>query len=213
MSARPSTTGPYAPPPMIEVLTPGKVGRARLSYVTVTPEAAADENRYYRRDRFMWIKPGTYARLHTGDTLQMSDTPMERMTNADVLRKAHGDALIFGLGIGMLPVTLLSPQRPLTCAIRSLTVVELDPDVLALVGPQMPADGRLTLVQGDAFAWEPPEGARYDAIYADIWPRIVPENLPEMRRIRERYRPYLNPDNPRAFIDAWCEGIIKRRLR
>ena len=48
-----------------------------------------------------YVPPGRYARLFVNGTMFMSDTPMERNTNYAVVRNAHGNVLIAGLGIGL----------------------------------------------------------------------------------------------------------------
>jgi len=48
------------------------------------------------------IPCGKYIRLRHGIEVVMSDTDMEKRTNARFVANAHGNVLIGGLGIGMI---------------------------------------------------------------------------------------------------------------
>jgi hypothetical protein len=209
-------SSPFLPPSMTEIIPPGERGTAKIVHMTVDQEAVNLYNYkmlMMRSAPWMMMQPGTYAKLIVeGVGIMMSDTKMERLTNAEVLRDANGHVLIGGLGIGMLPVTLLRPDRPENRAVKSVTVVELNPDVVELVAPHI-VDPRLTIAQGDVFEWVPPDGVLYDTIYMDIWPQISTENLPEMRKLHRRYKRYLNDANPRSFMTSWVFDKVQREAR
>lgn len=135
-------------------------------------------------------RPGTYTRLvHEQHGLVMSDTDAEVRDHFEARHAAHGRVLVTGLGLGMVLQMLL--RKP---EVEHVTVVEIDPDIIALVGPhyQEMFGERLTIVQGDAWTWTPPEGAHYDYAWHDIWPDLCEDNLPEMTKLHRRYRKYVD---------------------
>ncbi len=131
------------------------------------------------------IVPGRYTRLWYDDEIVMSDTPTEMREHLPIARAAHGRVLMGGLGLGMVVAACLDKPD-----VEHVTVVELAPEVIELVADHELAryGSRLTVVQADAFAWEPPPEAHYAAIWHDIWPVVSPENLLPMRQLREKYR-------------------------
>jgi len=133
------------------------------------------------------ITPGTYTRLMRGRTVVMSDTESEQHDHAFVYYRAAGRVLIHGLGLGMfLGAVLRKPE------VTHVTVVEIDADVIALVGPHYEAmakaEGKaLEIIHADALTWVPPKGARWDVVWHDIWDNICADNLPSMQRLHRRY--------------------------
>jgi hypothetical protein len=81
--------------------------------------------------------------------------------------------VVLGLGMGWCAANVaLNP------AVQHVTVVEQDPDVIALVEglgifDQLPegARAKIELVRGDALDWRP--GERVDSLQADIWAKFV----------------------------------------
>lgn len=128
------------------------------------------------------IRPGTYTRLSRGGTTVMSDVPAEKRDHVAFVRVARGDVLINGLGLGMvLQAVLLKPE------VLSVTVVEKSADVIALVGDVYRNDPRLTIVEADAYTFQPPKGVRYGAVWHDIWDDICSDNLKGMGRLHRKY--------------------------
>lgn len=201
-------------PSMAKVLAPGQIGTAQVEHFTVTRQDADFHNLRCRingrhQDE---IEPGEYVRLGIRGELVMSDTPMERRTHAMFYAAyARGDVLIGGLGLGM--IALAVARKP---GVASLTVVESNPDVIALVGPSIrsraPKGVRLTIEEGDVFTWSPPtvnkRYRRYDAIWLDIWPDVCGDDLAEHRRLRRRYRRWLRKD---GRIGSWRYGELLSR--
>lgn len=202
-------------PWMRHLIPEGAQGTARVSHFEITEDAARWENMRYSINRQLWlmrIEAGQYVRLHADGDLQMSDTQMERRTNCDILRDANGNVLIGGLGIGMLPATLLMVERRPGREVRSVTIVERNPDVIALVEPHI-RDPRLTVIEGDVFDWKPEKGQRFDAIYMDIWPGMSTDNLDDMARLHRRFSPYVNRENPLALLTSWLVDHLRRERR
>jgi 16S rRNA A1518/A1519 N6-dimethyltransferase RsmA/KsgA/DIM1 with predicted DNA glycosylase/AP lyase activity len=166
---------------------------------------------------------GTYTRLFVrsspekGWTLIMSDTPYEIRAGRWFTNTATGDVLIIGLGIG---ATLIPVLRKNT--VRSVTVIEKNPDVIALVEENLrnalAAEGekahrKLEVIPADGFTWRAPRGVLYDTIWLDIWPEICQSNLPEITKLKRRYARRLNRHyNKNSWMGAWEEHYL-RRLR
>lgn len=145
------------------------------------------------------IKPGTYTRLkHHGDVI-MSDTPSEKIDHVAFVRWAAGGVLVNGLGLGMVIEACL--RKP---SVESVTVVEISPDVIKLVGPTLTAKwgDRLAIVQGDALTVKWPKGTRWHSVWHDIWPTISASNWPDMKTLHRRY------GGRCANQDSWCRDIV-----
>jgi spermidine synthase len=185
---------------MAPIVPPGTVGRATVDHFTITGK----EFLGFRRDAY--IIPGTYARLLVNGETMMSDTQMEQRTNADALRAAHGDVLIAGLGLGMLLYPLL--RKP---EVRSVRVLEVSPDVIALIIPHL-AHPKLVIEQTDARTWTAPKGATFNTIWLDIWGCCSTDELDDMRTLRRRYRKWLVKGGT-GWLDSWWWDELRERYR
>ncbi len=148
-----------------------------LSLMMSNFRAARDGNAY------AMINPGTYKRLrHEKRGCVMSNTDMEIYTNYDAYRLATGRVLVNGLGLGMLLEGILS--KPDVTYVR---VIEIDKDVIELVGPHFTKDPRVEIVCADAYEYRPKVGERFDYAWHDIWDSITEDNLPLMAKLGRRY--------------------------
>lgn len=127
-------------------------------------------------------KPGTYTRLvHERRGVVMSDTTAERRDHYPFVMKAKGHCLINGLGLGMcLAAALNKPE------VESVTVVEIDEDVIRLVGPAY-KDERVKIIHSSAFEYKPEKDVRFGAVWHDIWDSICEDNLSEMATLHRKY--------------------------
>lgn len=135
---------------------------------------------------------GTFTKLIHGDTLWMSDTDAECRDHFEPYRRAklldgRGRVLINGLGLGVLLGAILRLG-----SVREIDVVELNPDIHALVGPwylaraaEAGVDLRLHL--DDAFTIQWPKHTRWDVVWHDIWPTICVDDLAEHARLNRKY--------------------------
>jgi hypothetical protein len=147
-----------------------------------------------------YVSPGTYTQLvHARRGVVMSDTPDEQRDHYMAVRNADGHVLINGLGIGMVLAAVLKKPE-----VRRVTVVEIDPDVVALVGPAYATDQRVEIVTSSAFDYEPPKGVRYGAVWHDIWDTICGDNLPEMTTLKRKY------GRRTDWQGCWGEDICRR---
>jgi spermidine synthase len=101
---------------------------------------------------------GDDGRWHTW----MVDDPL----HLDGMREAVADLpdgriLVAGLGLGLMLHHMAAQPR-----FTAITVVELNADVIALVRPTLPVDPRVTIVEGDYYAYI------HTASCAD-WPRVT----------------------------------------
>ncbi len=135
--------------------------------------------------------PGTYTGLYRGNQLWMSDTPDEKLDLMPCLRAVVQEraerVLVNGLGLGMVVSALFAIE-----SVRHVDAVEIDPAVVALVGPhyeQMAREtGRTFAVHcADAYTVKWPAGTRWDCIWHDIWRDICSDNLKGMEKLHRRY--------------------------
>lgn len=185
-------------PQMATILPVGKIGIAEIQHFTVDEQAAKwmRLRQAVKGPMEMATAVGEYAKLLIRGDLVMSDTDMEWSECQEAVRKARGDVLVAGLGLGMVVHAMLTKPE-----VKTLTVLEIEPDVIALVGPSI-RDPRVKLVQADACQWQPPKGTRWHTIWLDIWPDLCTDNVTEMKRLRSRYGCRLRKN---GWIGCWSE--------
>ena len=171
----------------------GKRGPWRISTLTPTEEDVLLMNLRYVRDgkAYLCCPPGTYRRLtHETRGVIMSNTPMEINTAQAAIRDARGNVFVSGLGLGMVVEAML--RKP---EVLSVVVAELDHNVMSLVGPtvsRIAAEHGKPLVVNrcDVEAYTPAADERFDYAWHDIWDQIDDDNLPQMARIMDKFRPF-----------------------
>ncbi|HEX6377088.1 MAG TPA: hypothetical protein VFZ91_15360 [Allosphingosinicella sp.] len=117
----------------------------------------------------------------------MSMTPFEFESQETGVRLARGHVLVFGLGMGWAAAACAANP-----AVAAVTVVEKDPEVLALHGEldlfaQLPEGARdkLRLVEGDAHCYAPDRPV--DLMMPDIWlPLVSDSRVDEVRAMQDR---------------------------
>lgn len=116
----------------------------------------------------------------------MSLTPHELESQEPGCMFGRGHTVIMGLGMGWIALNVaLNP------AVRRVTVIELDPEVIDLfnaanVVNQVPADIRekINILRADALEWQPREPV--DFLFADIWRTLgESETLEHVRRMQQ----------------------------
>lgn len=93
----------------------------------------------------------------------MSDSYDEAEKHQEFFQKAKGDILIAGLGLGMCHKPLMEKQD-----VKSVTIVEVNEDVIDLVWEHCPKDERFKLIHDDILEWDVPKGKKYDLGWFDI---------------------------------------------
>lgn len=122
-----------------------------------------------------------------GRHIWMSDTRAEILEHKPLIdwlwwtESMPGAVLINGLGLGVAVHAALAHR-----GVTHVDVVERDPDIVALIGPHLPAD-KVTVHLADAFDITWPAAQRWKAAWHDIWPTICDLNLPEMRVLHRKY--------------------------
>lgn len=186
---------------MAEILEDRKVGDFELSHFEI------EKNNMYAI--LHGIPCGKFIRLMRGGSVVMSDTEMEKRTNAAFVRNAHGKVLIGGLGIGLI---LLAVQDK--ADVEKITVIEKNREVIDIVADQLPLNEKVKIVNADVFEYMPEE--KYNTIYMDIWDYIN-ENVyrEQMKPLISRYRRYLvpNTEDENRYIDCWCKHQAKNGIR
>jgi hypothetical protein len=187
------------PKTMTRFLPPGKIGVAEVTHFTLSEDEARFGNlrAMIHGDQDALVSPGRYVMLKINGKLVMTDTAMERRTNRRFVNKAQGRVLVAGLGIGLILHPLAAKPE-----VTEVLVIEKEPDVVALVGPTLPANvqAKILLGIGDIFTWRPTRGTLFDTIYFDIWPDISADNLVEIRQLKQAFRRYLSPG---GWMGAW----------
>lgn len=144
----------------------GALGRARFGVWHVdgaeAAEAAAGQASWAPWADDHPLPEGDHTVLLIDGAFSMADAPFVLRNYGPFLESAHGDVLLTGLGLGCLVRGLLT--RP---AVRSVTVLELLPEVIALIGPHH-RDPRVDLIQADALEWRPRPGRRFDSAMLDL---------------------------------------------
>ena len=128
----------------------------------------------------------------------MTDTPAEANTINPCAKKAHGNVLTFGLGIGyFVYMALLNPN------VDSVTIVERSPSVINMFKkyllPQFPNDKKIEIIEGDAFDYFNKEFLnKFDYTFVDIW-KSSDDGFEIIQKMLEKYLP------PLETIDFWIE--------
>ena len=183
---------------MAEILRPCKVGSAEIDIFEVDEKASSST--IFRS----YVPAGKYARLKINGHTIMSDTPMEWRTNRECIYHANGDVLIGGLGIGMIIMAIQDKD-----CVKSITVIEKNPDVIAAVKDQLPLNDKVRVIEGDVYTYVPDR--KYDCVYMDIWGDISEELYPQMVKLKRKYGHYLKPlsESPNRFNLCWAEYNAK----
>ncbi len=132
--------------------------------------------------------------LRSGKTW-MSDTPAEYYAMWELTARSIGpNVLVGGLGLGVLGHILAAQP-----SIESVTVVELEPDVVALVQKYLPP--KVKVIIGDFLVKAPELGQRqhFNTVIADIWERFDDAEFGIVRKCQEM----MEKDVPQARRVYW----------
>lgn len=185
---------------LCEKIAEGKKGNVEIVHFEINEEQAKNFNFkcVISGDIFGQLKAGKYVKLLIDDEVVMSDTTMEKMTNANFIYNAYGDVLIAGLGLGLIINPLLEKEE-----VTSITIIEKNQNVIDLVGPYY-NNPKINIINGDIFTWKPPKGKKWDTIYFDIWSDRCSDNIKEMKTLHRRFGKRVNRENgKRGYINSW----------
>ena len=143
--------------------------------------------------------------LYQHNEVWMLDVPSEAETIDPIAKKAHGNVLTFGLGIGYFPFMAM-----LNSNVKSITVIEKSKSVIELFNqslkPQFPNNVPLTIIEGDAFDyWNEDVLNQYDSVFVDIW-KSNDDGLALIEKLLESYLP--DYDKVDFWIETSCLEII-----
>lgn len=96
--------------------------------------------------------------LGNGDI--MCNSKLEKRHNIEFLRKAKGDVLTTGLGMGFILVPLINKPE-----VTSIDVVELQQEVIDLVAPMLPLNDKVKIIKSNIMDFVPTHD--YDCMYFD----------------------------------------------
>ncbi len=153
----------------------------------------------------------TMARLHLQDSAQeivMEDSRQELRRHLPIWLAAHGRVLLTGLGLGCVVRGLLA-----NAAVEHIDVLESDPVIVALIGPEFQREPRVRIHKADAFEWPIPAHAEWDYAWHDIWTEDGSSALNfEHARLLERFRTHCHVQGawqfPRVFKRIWPERLL-----
>lgn len=192
------------PKEMRRIVPEGRRGIARIEHYRISRHEI-DMASMGRAGGLAYTDPKkTYTKLLVDGELMMSDTQMERTTNLGFLWEATGDVLIAGLGIGLVLHPLVAKPE-----VRSVTVIEKYPDVIALVGRTVPRG--VDIICADIFDWRPKKGTKFDTIYFDIWPDQCTDNLEEMGRLHQAFKYFKR--SRESYMDSWFRETLRSMKR
>jgi hypothetical protein len=148
----------------------------------------------------------------------MSDTPLEQAGLLYPLTFAHGNVLVFGLGLGLYPYLLAKHNK----SVDSITIVEKEKDVVDLVFPHikrammnvivMDAEQFIELQTSDSWVVAvtgkkyPIINPKFDFIYIDIWPDFVAP-IQEADKWLEKVKPLLAE---KGEARVWLQELYDR---
>lgn len=156
------------------------------------------------------LTPGWYVRLWDKRKREvvMSDTPMEKESNTEVVENAKGRVLIGGLGLGMILLAIQKKKE-----VSEIIVIEKYQEIINLVGKSLPLSNKVKIIQGDVLDF-PTSDCRlegqfgFDTIYFDIWNFISSDNWDEMKMLRRRWSRLLTKG---GYINSWRKDDCQRR--
>ena len=145
-------------------------------------------------------KPFSYLALTEGNNIWMSLNPNEIETMKPFINKGKGNVLVLGLGLGYVPYMM-----SLKDDVKSITVVEKDPDIINLfnkmIFPHFKNQKKINIIKDDAINYVK-NHQKYDYIFADLWhsPEDGLDLFIKLKKINKR-------------IDCWLETSLIALLR
>jgi hypothetical protein len=102
--------------------------------------------------------------FHDDIKFVMSDTYSEYAEHQPLWSGATGDVLIAGLGVGYVNEFLMNNEN-----VTSITIIEKNQDVIDLVWPYCPKNGKFTLINEDIENWTLPNNSHWHFGWFDSW--------------------------------------------
>lgn len=116
-------------------------------------------------DGYTILHRPTEATMHLDrGVIVMEDSRRELRKHLPIWLTARGRVLVTGLGLGCVVRGLLANP-----AVEQIDVVEIDDDILRVIGPEFARDPRVTLHHDDALTIQFHPAARWDFAWHDLW--------------------------------------------
>jgi len=185
-------------------LPESKKGSWSIEYFTISE---ADADIYNMRSAFSFsskersVSPGDFTRLLRNNKTIMTDTKSEIADHREPVRRASGNVLIAGLGLGVVLQACLLKEE-----VEKATVIELSTDVIDLVAPHYTErfGSRFEVINADIFNWKPPKGERYNMAWYDIWDNICGDNYEGMKELHRKFGRRVD------WQGSWCKDECRR---
>ena len=196
-------------PLMKNIVPEGKSGEYAIEHYTIPEDKArlAVTMATYHRDYLgRAIFAGEFCKLTHSGGIVMSDSGGERYSNVEIVREAHGNMLIAGLGLGMILCGILPKPE-----VESVTVVEISHDVCHLILPHLSKYlskhiKKLRVDEDDVYNYTPDR--KYDMIYFDIWGDYSGDTYEDTKVLHRKFRKYLDRSN-HPYMDSWMRWHMK----
>lgn len=152
---------------------------------------------------FRVIYPGVYTKLVHSNEIVMSDTPAEIEDFLPFLRRAEGNVLLNGLGLGCLLQALLRKDD-----VEHVTVIEKSTEVINLVYEHYLdkySAYNFHVINDDALTYKFDKHETFDCVFHDIWNDICDDNLEEMKTLHRKYGRKCHHQ------ESWCRHLMERK--
>ena len=184
-----------------------KFGKYKLQNITYEPyqlfaydDIYLDNYQEYSRIGY-FTGEFPYLALTEGNNVWMSLNPNEIETMKPYIKKAKGNVLVLGLGMGYVPYMISLKDE-----VKSITIVEKDKEIIDLFKknllPLFVNKNKITIIEDDAIKYLNRKDVRYDYIFADLW-HDAEDGLSlfiQLKRINQN-------------IDCWLEVSLYQMLR
>lgn len=148
-----------------------------------------------------------FTQLHEDGLLWMQDSPIEIFLHHFAVDAAKGDVLIGGLGIGYSAKAIARKPQ-----VKTVTVVEINPDVVKLVAPYtVKAQPKIKVVTADLWKFLKTTKLKFDFVFLDIW-RSTGEyefesTVQPLRKLAKRVL------RPSGKVMCWGEEEMRGQVR
>lgn len=158
-------------------------------------------------DRCGWpdytlLRRYTLETMNVGGDVVMEDSRSELRKHLPIWMAARGRVLVTGLGLGCVVRGLLAKTD-----VDQIDVVEIDDDILRVIGPEFAKNPRVNLHLGDALKIDLP--GKFDFAWHDLW--IEGEGLQRLHaKLFVKYRRLCGPQGAWAF-PRFAARLFNRR--
>ena len=164
-----------------------------------------DDNYVENSKLAFFKKQFSFIALNHKDVTWMSITPNEIITMEKHINKAHGNIVVFGLGLGYFPFMCALKEE-----VKSITIIENDRQIIDIfqkyLFPQFINQEKIRIVNSDAFDVIKKE-LHYDFAFVDLW-----------HNAEDGIKPFLQfksieKDNPNTTFAYWLDNSFYAFLR